>query len=306
MPSSRIDYAQIRLSPLIMTVNGGDVVNREDRFGVDPFRGQILEIWQGTILGTPDGELKPKLVISADCDLLGDKGLGQFFCLDLWKPDAFLRFVVPQVLEEFVEILTECARETAATRNSVFSAVSISVLSDWIAYGDRSRWAVDLPNHHVNDLDLLAAISECVKRFRFEHENFAAVEEQPSIFLSSENLQLKAKIDQLNKKLRRVLEGRLDYQRADMYVFPPIPGRNGSGYFVPFTSLGLLSRKYVSTCRADLPGMADAYYPIAICRPILLQSLLQKLVLYFTRIGLTDGFKNEQKAVVKAVMEKIV
>ena len=57
--------------------------DRTARFGVDPFKGQAMQIWQGTILEGGGGPLpRRKLVISADCDLANDKGGGEFFALE--------------------------------------------------------------------------------------------------------------------------------------------------------------------------------------------------------------------------------
>jgi hypothetical protein len=57
--------------------------------------------------------------------------------------------------------------------------------------------------------------------------------------------------------------------------------------------------------RIDLVEQPTGYMPRATCRPILLQSLLQKMMTYFVRIGLTNSFKSEQEAVVKTLVESM-
>jgi|GEM_PF-6889576 len=284
--------------------------DRASRFSVAPFRGQPLDLWQGTILSGSDRSRPNRLVVSADCDLLNDKGSGEFFCLDVFSTNAFVSEVVlPETTDDLLSVLTEEARDIATTRNSAFSAIAGPILQQWLLGGDLTRWSKDLPKVHGNDLDYLVELAKCATRLtssRAEPCKSPANEESvTSLLLTCANQQLKAKVEQANKKLRKVIAGRLQSSRSDLYVFPPMPGSSEKGHFIPFKSLGLMKRSQVCGSRVDLLERPDGCIPMAVCRPVLMHSLLQKLTLYFTRIGLTDQFKTEQESVIKAIMEKI-
>ncbi|MGH8786936.1 MAG: hypothetical protein ACREYA_17875 [Cupriavidus necator] len=280
--------------------------DRTQRFGIDPYRGQDLQLWQGTILRSTCETLPQKLVVSADCDLLSDKGAGEFFTLDIIAGRDFLREIVFSSNEDLEEILISAAREVASSRQSNFALVEARVLADWLGQGDKTRWSRDLPGAHPNDLDLLLSLQACIRDLTVGGRDAARPCCAQELF-HCPNVQLKAKSAAINKKLAKAIESRLQSTRSDLYILPALQGDiEVEGYFVPFKSLGLLERRAVSINRLDLAQGAQTFRPVATCRPVLLHSLLQKLNLYFTRIGLTNSFKSEQETVVKTVLEKML
>lgn len=277
--------------------------DRAQRFKIDAYAGQDLQLWQGTILRTSVREAVSahKLVVSADCDLLNDKGAGEFFCLDVIEASPFLsRIAYSDIQNELIGVVVNLAREVAEAKEPRFSDVSDDVLREWLAASDSARFKRDLPLNHANDIDLLVSLSEnlrAVTTFNGESSSLSA------LLAKSDNGQLKGRIDKLNKQLSKVCESRIQASRADLYVLPEIPGAAAVGHFVPFRSLKLLERSSVCERLQDLKHSPGSYVPVGVCKPMLLQSLLQKLTLYFTRIGLTNTFKSEQEHVVKKVME---
>jgi hypothetical protein len=283
------------------------VEDRTARFGIEPFNGQVKQIWQGTIL--EGGGVSPplrRLVISADCDIAKDKGSGEFFVMDILRVEKFAeRVLLSDGRADLVCILIEMARETAKSRNSSFSEVSDEVLAEWLVESEDGRWESDLPNLHANEKDLLLAIRTSVLRFIRKCED-GDKEPAPRLLVECTNQQMIKKVEQLNKRLKAAFQKRLEPSRVDLYILPPMPGEtNTVGHVVPFKSLTLMSRSQVCMGRMDLVERPNGFTPLATCRPILLQSLLQKMTTYFARIGLTDTFKAEQSTVVKNLLESM-
>lgn len=270
-----------------------------------------MQIWQGTILeGGGSGSVNRKLVISADCDLTDEKGNVEFFSLDILRAEEFAQqLVVGDARSELVTVLLQSARETARTRTPSFAEVADEVMCEWLTESADGRWEADLPSLHANERDWLSAIRDSVVRLlggRVEESTTASGADSPMVLVSCANSQLAKQVDQLNKRLKGVLLGRLQPSRVDLYILPPLPGDSGTaGHVVPFKSLALMAREKVCMRRVDLVKKPGGFVPRATCRPVLLQSLLQKMMMYFVRIGLTDSFQAEQKAVVSTLVESI-
>lgn len=282
--------------------------DRTARFGVDPFKGQAMQIWQGTILEGGGGPLpRRKLVISADCDLANDKGGGEFFALEILRAEEFARqLLVFDGRGDLISVLLQAVRETAKSRNAAFADVSDEVLTEWLTESSDGRWTSDLPNLHTNEKEWLCSIRECVARFTGKCDVDGAGCAAPALLIECANSQLVKQVDQLNKRLKSALQKRLEPNRVDLYILPPLPGEADTvGHVVPFKSLTLMSRRQVCLKRIDLVEQPAGYMPRATCRPILLQSLLQKMTTYFSRIGLTNNFRSEQEAVVKTLVESM-
>jgi hypothetical protein len=281
--------------------------DRAARFGVDPFKGQALQIWQGTILEGGGGLIpKRKLVISADCDLANDKGGGEFFALDILRAEEFARqLLVSDGRGELISVLLKDVRDTAKGRNAAFADVTDEVLTEWLTESPESRWTYDLPSLHANERDWLRAIRAAIARLAsMQADNGGSC--APTLLIECANAQLAKQVDQLNKRLKQTLQKRIEPSRVDLYILPPLPGdTNTVGHVVPFKSLTLMSRGQVCLKRIDLIEQPMGYLPRATCRPVLLQSLLQKMTTYFARVGLTNSFKSEQEAVVKTLVESM-
>lgn len=119
--------------------------DRSQRFGTDPYRGQELQLWQGTILKGSKTEAPSRLIVSADCDILSDKGGGEFFTLDIVPANIFLNsivFISSRV--ELLNIIASAAREIAVARSISFESVGSSILMEWLLRGDATRWEADL------------------------------------------------------------------------------------------------------------------------------------------------------------------
>ena len=283
-----------------------ELEDRTARFGVDPFKGQAMQIWQGTILEGGGGPIpKRKLVISADCDLANDKGGGEFFALEILRAEEFARqLLVSDGRGELISVLLKDVRDTAKSRNAAFADVSDEVLTEWLTESPDTRWTSDLPSLHANERDWLRAIRAAV--VRLASIQAAGVDCAPTLLIECANPQLAKQLDQINKRLKQTLQKRIEPSRVDLYIIPPLPGdTNTVGHFVPFKSLTLMSRGQVCLKRIDLIEQPMGYLPRATCRPVLLQSLLQKMTTYFARIGLTNSFKSEQEAVVKTLVESM-
>jgi len=275
------------------------VEDRSTRFGIDPYRGSVPTIWQGTLLRSHEDPSLHRLVISADCDLLGDKGAGEFFCLDVHSSEHFLKASLRnECRDDLSEEIVAAARDIAKAKASAFSEMSSQVLRDWLLYGNENRWKADLHGIHGNDLVLLSSLSQSLRRI----QDGAGAE----ILLACSIDQLSGKVQSINKKLKAVIRARLTPTRADLYVLPSIPGQEDqTGHFVSFKSLALMRRADVAQSKIEVLEKPKGYSPVATCRPILLQSLLQKLTTYFTRIGLTNTFRAEQEAVLEEAMGKV-
>ncbi len=284
--------------------------DRTTRFGVDPFRGQPMQLWQGTILEGGGASLSRKLVISADCDLTDEKGGGEFFSLDILRAEDFAKqLVAGDARAELISILLQSARETARNRTPSFAEVSDDALFEWLTESADGRWESDLPSLHANERDWLIALKESIAKLidgQAGTQSSSAEATGPAVLLNCANIQLSRQVDQLNKKIKSALLSRLQPSRVDLYILPALPGDSGTaGHVVPFKSLTLMARDQVCMRRVDLAKKPGGFVPRATCRPILLQSLLQKMMTYFVRIGLTNSFKSEQEAVVKTLVESM-
>ncbi|WP_157636658.1 hypothetical protein [Burkholderia ubonensis] len=285
--------------------------DRTARFGLDPFRGQPLQLWQGTVLESKDGEMsRRKLVVSADCDLTDAKGNGEFFTLDVVDAGRYLRhLVLEDARGDFEKILLQSVRDTAINRSPKFSSVSDHVILEWLTTSTEDRWEADLPGLHANERDWLNAIRELIGRLpngKLTQPSPTSNMKELALLLVCKNSQLESKVISLNKRIKEALLKRLQPSRVDLYIFPSFPGdSDAGGHVVPFKSLALMKRDQVCMRRGDLIDNPGGLVPVATCRPILLQSLLQKMTTYFIRIGLTDSFSSEQQNVAKNLVESL-
>lgn len=284
--------------------------DRNARFGIDPFRGQATQIWQGTILESGDVEsIKRKLVISADCDLTEEKNNEEFFVLDVLKVEKFAyQLVAGEASSDLIAVLLQSARDTVCNRAPLFASVSNEVFCEWLLESTVGRWEADLPGLHANEKDWLHAIRDSVCRLssRIDQSMHVKNEAELAILLACKNSQLAKQVDQLNRRLKTVLSSRLQPSRVDLYILPALPGDSSTaGHVVPFKSLTLMRREEVCLRRMELVERPGGFVPQATCRPVLLQSLLQKLMTYFVRIGLTNSFQTEQKAVINNLVESL-
>lgn len=283
--------------------------DRSIRFGLDPYRGQELHIWQGTVITNLTGD--NRLVISADCDLAENKSGGEFFYLDIVRSDSFIRsYALPDTVGERLKYLEATAHEVVRGRNAAFEKVASHVFSEWLLGSDRERRKRDLPGAHAAELDLLDALAIAAKSVLAGNSEpdldaESANPKNHGVLVRCENPQQAKKTEQINKKLRELIQSRLQAARLDLFVLPQIPGIDGSGHYVPFRSIKSMSREVVCAQHADVIDDRTRFYPIAVCRPVLLQSLLQKFMTYFIRIGFTQQFKTEQEKVVREIVEKI-
>jgi hypothetical protein len=279
--------------------------DRSTRFGLDPYMGQELSIWQGTVIA--NSKLNTRLVVSADCDLASDKSGGSFFFLDVVPASEFVRnYVIPDTLEARLEVVLDEAKNLVVQRNNAFSQVAPRVLFDWLTRGHRKRWLSDLPGAHPAEIDLLEALANASLQLDRSKQGSdveeGAKNECRAVYLDCTNSQQQKKIDALNKKIKDLIQSRLQSTRLDHFILPDIPGISGSGHYVPFRSVQAMARDNVCNRRTELVEFREKYYPIATCRPVLLQSLLQKFMTYFMRIGFTDTFKSQQDRVVKETL----
>jgi len=286
------------------------VEDRTARFGLDPYRGQSLQLWQGTVLESTTGEMRRrKLVVSADCDLTDAKGNGEFFTLEVQNAAHYVRrLVAGDACADLGTILLQSVRETAVGRSPQFANVSNDVILEWLTTSSHERWAADLPGLHVNERDWLLSLRELLEKlFNGKlHQDSGSTGDTVALLLVCGNTQLEKKVSALNKKLREALMKRLQPSRVDLYIFPTLPGDlDAVGHVVPFKSLALMNRDQVCMRHSDLIDNSNGFVPVATCRPILLQSLLQKMTTYFSRIGLTDSFASEQQGVLKTLVESL-
>lgn len=272
--------------------------DRSLRFGMDPCAGQEGKFWQGTILECAERGLR--FVVSADCDLAGDKGDGEFFCLSILTSDQYLeRYALPAATGEIISSIVESAREVVPG----FANVGDAALQDWLlSEGGADRWKNDLGSVHKTDLEYLSLLSKSLASLR------AGLAGKTVSFLdvkvTAESDQLKKRVLAIRKKMKNALGAQVNSSRFDLYVLPDLPGRDEIGFVVPFRSLAIERRADVFASRSAIEG-STGFFPLATCRPMLVQALLQKLTLYFTRIGITDSFKGEQEAVVSLMLENV-
>lgn len=274
--------------------------DRKHRFGIDPYRGQLTNIWQGIVICKKEkSQLHRRMVVSADCDLTDEKGHQEFFVLDVVPIEEFaIHTARGAAFIEIKKVVLQSAREIAVAKQPSFSSVSDEVLNEWILNGDSSRWAIDLPGIHSNERDLLESIKKWLSCREFSSVD--CVTESSDFLLKCNNLQLSGKVDGINKKIKKELQSRLLSTRVDHYILPSLPGEFETlGHVVPFKSLKLMSKVELSFDAKEV----GLFIPVATCRPVLLQSLIQKMTNYFARIGLTDSFKDEQETIVKTMME---
>lgn len=282
--------------------------DRTARFGLDPFNGRAAALWQGTIISNENKDLR--LVVSADCDLAPTKRSESFFYLDVLTTDVFsAKYATPDSARDRLETILEAAQELAANRNNAFQSVQPKILNDWLCNGERARWHRDLQGAHPAELDLLDALANAARIISSSTANRNAPPPTQvklnSIYIACENSQQQKKITQINKKIREHLMSRLQSSRLDHFILPEMPGGLGTGHYVPFRSISAMDRDEVCEGRIELAEYPSKFYPIATCRPVLLQALLQRFSTYFMRIGFTDQFKTQQDQVAKAALENI-
>lgn len=282
--------------------------DRAFRFGLDAFKGQELDIWQGTVI--TNSTEHPRLVLSADCDLLASKSGGIFFYLTVIPASIFVRdYALPDTIGGRTTLIHEAAKELVQTRNPAFTNVSSHVFTDWLHRHERNRWSKDLPGAHPAELDFLEALAKASRDVhgpaptaQTEDIDVELIEQPASPYIECKNPQQEKKVNALNKKIRELIQSRLQSSRFDHFILPEVPGAAGCGHYVPFRSIRAMQRSHVCSSRTEVIEYKDNFYPIATCRPILMQSLLQKFMTYFMRIGLTDHFKTQQDGVVNETL----
>ncbi len=276
--------------------------DRSSRFGLDPFSGRDTRLWQGTVISNHAKQLR--LVVSADCDLAPTKRAGSFFYLDVLTAEAFVSaYAAPDSARDRLDVILDSAKEVAANRNPRFAAVSMQVFEEWLRNSDRERLTRDLKGAHPAELDLMQSLALASRTIT--HDTSSGPKSGNTIYVTCANAQQEKKTGQINRKLRELFQARLQSSRFDHFILPEMPGEPTGGHFVPFRSVREMKRYEVCENRMELADDPTKFYPVAVCRPVLLQALLQRFSTYFMRIGFTDQFKTQQDQVVVATLETV-
>ncbi|MDQ7761421.1 hypothetical protein NG827_06315 [Xanthomonas sacchari] len=277
--------------------------DRSLRFGVEAHAGSELSVWQGTLVNSKACGVK--LIVSADCDLFNAKGGADLFCLSVLPVGDYIkRFAIPDCAEEIVGIFLEEIRLMARAQGSAIGDVSDGPLRDWVLQGDEARWRADVKGIHKPDVAFIKCLIGPINALTRVLENGEVI--GPELMkLHSDDGQVARRLERFSVQIKKLLSNKMQSGRADIYIIPSIPGIKESGFVVPFRTLAVTSRRDICRSKMDLVDHPDAYVPVGICRPMLTQSLMQKLMSYFSRIGVTDSFKAEQDAVVKILVGEI-
>lgn len=277
--------------------------DRSLRFGVDAHTGAELNVWQGTLVNS--SKFGIKLIVSADCDLLQSKGRDDLFCLSVLPAKDYIgRFAIPDCAGEIIDTLLAEVRGIATAMNSPIGEASNEPLKEWLVGGGEERWRADIKGIHKPDVAFMKCLMAPIETLTRVLDGGEIVAPE-LIKLSSEDGQVAKRLSKVSQQIKKILSNRMQGGRTDIYIIPDIPGVPESGFVVPFRTLTVASRRDICRSKMDLIDSPDSYVPVGVCRPMLTQSLLQKLMSYFSRIGVTDSFKAEQDAVVRILVGEI-
>lgn len=277
--------------------------DRSLRFGVEAHNGVELNVWQGTLVSS--SKLGIRLIVSADCDLLNSKGGDDMFCLSVLPAKDYIeKFAIPDCAGEILDLLLAEVRAVASAMGSAIGGVSNEPLREWLVTGGEVRWRADIKGIHKPDIAFIKCLVRPVEVLVDVIEGGVVIAPD-QIRFKSEDGQVAKRLEKLSAQIKKLLSNRMQAGRTDIYIIPSIPGVPESGFVVPFRTLTVTSRRDICRSKMDLIDRPDAYVPIGVCRPMLTQSLLQKLMSYFSRIGVTDSFKAEQDEVVRVLVGEI-
>lgn len=282
---------------------GAEMEDRSLRFGVEAHNGIELNVWQGTLVSS--SKFGIKFIVSADCDLLNSNGRDDLFCLSVLPAREYIgKFAIPDCAEEIMDLLLAEVRAIANAMSSPIGGVSNEPLREWLVRGGEVRWRADIKGIHKPDVAFINCLVQPVEVLARVVESGHVI--APDLIkLKSEDSQVAKRLEKLSAKIKKVLSNRMQGGRSDIYIIPTIPGVLESGFVVPFRTLTVASRRDICRSKMDLIDHPDAYVPVGVCRPMLTQSLLQKLMSYFSRIGVTNSFKEEQDEVVRILVGEI-
>lgn len=289
-------------------------MNRQQRFGIDAVSRGAGELWQGDIVKQFSSPPRLYLVVSADCDLIRDKG-GEVMVLPLVPIQEYLESdTFHHVLQAVFQDELSVARTILVAKRPEFSRVSNEALLDWFSSQEKDRLAAELSGTHPDELawvlilrNRVQAMSTLVAdedRSRIAQREFI---ETISIGTDCNQAANAKKVAGLNRKVRQALDGRITPSRADLFVVPTLPGEESHlGFIVPYRRVTTIRRSAFSHSMNEARTDPERLATVALCRPPLLYALLQKFSMFFSRIGLTDAFEADQKALLSIVLDDTV
>lgn len=206
------------------------------------------------------------------------------------------------------------ARSVVVANRPEFSRVSNEALMDWFRSQDTDRLAAELNGTHPDELAWVLILRNRIEtmstmvtdqdRSRIAQREFI---EAISIGTDCNQPANVKKVSGLNKKVRQALDGRITPSRADLFVVPGVPGEEDHlGFIVPYRRVTTIPRAAFSHSMNEARSDPERLAIVALCRPPLLYALLQKFSMFFSRIGLTDTFEADQKALLSIVLDDTV
>lgn len=290
------------------------IQERKGRFRVDPANRTSGEVWQGDVVKcfSPDTTLLA-IVVSADCDLLRDKGGGEIVCIPALSINAFLeQEVLWKVLAECAEYDCGQLRKVVIGRDPSFESVTDEALHEWLLNRTREQIKAELKNPHPDELAWLDLLRDRLRNFSevLGSVTPTAIPQQEFKRLVQHGLQQShggSKVAASLKKAREVLTSRIEPNRADLFLLPEVPGEQDTlGFVLPFRRVMAIQRSRLVDSLSEAKRDPNAFVAIGACRPSLTHAIVQKFSLFFSRIGLANAFEVDQRALASIAIEDVI
>ena len=285
---------------------------RRERFHIDVANRPPGELWQGDVLRNfADDEARLGIVVSADCDLLHDKG--EVLCIPVVPIHRHLeQDVYYGTLAACVEIELKELRKLVNSRRPDFTAVSDEVLEEWICNRTSEQLQAELKNPHPDELALALVLQQRISalgaflRSCPQGSTVAQKQFDQLVRIGLNEPRVAKKVGDRMKRIREAIVSASTPSRADLFVIPGIPGANEHlGFVAPFRRIVPISRTRIVSSLRDARGSRDDWVVIASCRPALTHALVQKLALFFSRVGITTFFENDQRTLIQIIADEV-
>jgi hypothetical protein len=243
------------------------------------------------------------MIVTADCDIAQDKAGEELTLLQIVTAEHYIRETWAKregdrLYKRQLDAALPPLNGAIAKHDPSLSLLTGDLLSDWVKSSGVAQ--------------ILSALSLTGKAASEVSRHLECI----SAWLDDEPMSPLSRLDRMWKATGtapKAIKGRLsdvlDPARgpADAYFLPYIPDLTELGFIIKLRSFESIPKKMICSSRTDskISGNPKSYYRIARLSDGIKYSVVQKMAILFSRIGLEEDFESESSVASDLIVESI-
>lgn len=259
---------------------------------------------QGDIVKLEPGLNTLGMIVTADCDIVQEKAGDELTLLDVVPAETYVRGEwasreAEKLYKRQIRSLLPLLNKALTSRSENLSALDEHGLADWLMTSEPEKITDSIGLSGGTRKDAAKAL-ECISAWvrRSKDQDDLLTLKRIWNALGTNTKTIRARLDSVFDP---------GSSSGDIFFVPYIPNAEGLGYVIRLRSFKSIKRDNVYKNRMDmrLSGQKSGAYRIAHLSDGLRFSIVQKMSVLFSRIGMSEHFEQESGFSSDLVIEKI-